>query len=372
MIREIIVKTAAESYQVQIGSGIFKDFLKTEPVLHTTERAFLIIDENVYKHHGEHIESSLNQLQISYSKYLLPQGEPSKSVAEWEKIIDFLLEHGVKRTSPLLAIGGGVTGDVAGFAAASILRGIPLYHIPTTLLAMVDSSIGGKTGINHEKGKNLVGSFYQPSAVIADTDFLSTLPGDEWINGLSEILKYAAIRDDEIFGDTDVFLNRDAEIRNHPVIEPLIEKCVQVKADIVEEDELEKGIRAYLNFGHTFAHALEKEAGYQKISHGEAVYAGMLAALYVSNKIGSDLNEIRLERFAPLYNLDPVIHSFPIVQLIRNMSMDKKKTGKNHRLILLKDWQKPFIHETDNDVLLREAWQYALQTVSQSEKLKQK
>jgi len=372
MIRKITVKTASESYQVQIGSGIFRDFLKTERTIQNAGRAFLIIDENVYKLHAKHIERCLKQLEIPCSQYLLPQGEQSKSFAEWKKIMDFLLENGVKRTSPLIAIGGGVTGDVAGFAAASILRGIPLFHIPTTLLAMVDSSIGGKTGINHEKGKNLIGSFYQPSAVIADTDFLSTLPDEEWINGLSEILKYAAIRNEGIFRDADIFLNRDKDYSNHPVIEPLIEKCVQVKADIVAEDELEKGIRAYLNFGHTFAHALEKEAGYQTISHGEAVYAGMLAALYVSNKIGSELEEIRLERFAPLYNLDPSVHTFSIEQLIRNMSMDKKKTGKNHRLILLKEWQHPFIHETGNDALLRDAWQYALQTVNKPGKLKQK
>lgn len=372
MIRNITVTTPAESYPVQIGSGIFSDFLKKRWSLSKTERLFVVIDKNVYNLHRQRIENSLEKAGIPYSKYLLPEGEQSKSFTEWKKIIDFLLEHGVKRNSPLIAIGGGVTGDVAGFAAAAVLRGIPLFHIPTTLLAMVDSSIGGKTGINHTRGKNLVGSFYQPSAVIADTNFLSTLPDEEWVNGLSEILKYAAIRNDEIFSDTDFFLNRGADYRDHPEIEALIEKCVRVKADIVAEDELEKGIRAYLNFGHTFAHALEKEAGYQKISHGEAVFAGMLAALYVSNKIGSELEEIRLQRYAPLYNLDPSIHTFPIDQLIRNMGMDKKKTGKNHRLVLLKAWQKPFIHETVDDSLLRDAWQYALQTVNKSGKLKQK
>jgi len=372
MNRNVKVTTNAGSYPAQIGSGIFSDFLEKRWSSSKAERLFLVIDKNVWNLHRERIENTLQHIDISYSKYLLPEGEKSKSFAEWEKIIDFLLEHQIKRNSPLIAIGGGVTGDVAGFAAATVLRGIPLFHIPTTLLAMVDSSIGGKTGINHSIGKNLVGSFYQPSAVIADTDFLSTLPDKEWINGLSEILKYAAIRNDEIFSDTNFFLNRNADYRNHPGIELLIEKCIRVKAGIVAEDELEKGIRAYLNFGHTFAHALEKEAGYQKVSHGEAVFTGMLAALHASNRTGSDLNEIRLERFATLYSLNQVIYSFPIKQLIKNMSTDKKKTGANHRLVLLKDWQKPFIHETDDNDLLQDAWNYALQTVNKSGKLKQK
>jgi len=368
MKRNITVNTLLESYRVQIGSGLFSDFFKKQYTDFECNRLFLVIDKNVYHLHRDIIDHAIENTNLPFFIYLLPEGEQSKSFAEWKKIIDFLLKNGVKRNSLLIAIGGGVTGDVAGFAAASVLRGIPLVHIPTTLLAMVDSSIGGKTGINHGQGKNLVGAFYQPSVVICDMIFLSTLPDAEWINGLSEILKYAAIRNDEIFEDVNFFLDHESEFHKHSGLESLIEKCVRVKAEIVAEDELEQGIRAYLNFGHTFAHALEKEAGYQKISHGEAVYAGMLAALFVSNQTGSRLDEIRLKRFAPLYDLDPSIHTFSTVRLTKNMNMDKKRIGANHRLVLLKEWQNPFLFETDDENLISKGWQHAFEALKQTGK----
>ncbi|MGF1668908.1 MAG: 3-dehydroquinate synthase [Balneolaceae bacterium] len=364
MNREITVKTESGFYPVRIGSGLMESFFKNDLLSINFDRIFFVIDENVYKLHQDQIEFILKKLDKPFFIYILPEGEKSKSFAEWKKILDFLLKNEVKRNSLLIAIGGGVTGDVAGFAAASILRGISLIHIPTTLLAMVDSAIGGKTGINHKTGKNLIGAFYQPKAVIEDINFLSTLPSTEWINGLSEILKYAAIRNDEIFSDVEFFLHPGKSFIKHPGLASLIEKCVRVKADIVAKDELENGIRAFLNFGHTFAHALEKEAGYKIISHGEAVFAGMLAALYFSNKTGADLDLIRLERFAPLYDLDKSINSFTASRLIQNMSADKKRIDSDIRLVLLRKWQNPYLFETDNKLLLSEAWNYSFHVLN--------
>ncbi|MEX2601930.1 MAG: 3-dehydroquinate synthase, partial [Balneolaceae bacterium] len=328
---------------------------------HPGNLLFVIIDENVDQLHGERIRTWLERTGMQARFYKVPSGEPSKSEEEWSRIVSYLLENEVRRNTPLMAVGGGVTGDLAGFAAATTLRGIPLIHLPTTLLAMVDSSIGGKTGINHSMGKNLIGSFYQPNAVIMDTGFLETLPEKEWANGVSEILKYASIQMPSIFEECELFFLKRDKRADSPLLQSLIHKSVQIKASIVEEDEKESGVRAFLNFGHTFAHSLEKSAGYDKITHGEAVFIGMLAAARMSRYQGSDIDEIRFRPFEPLYSFDRKLFELPVERLLENMNSDKKKRSEQHRLVLLRSWGAPYIHETDDRALIRQAWHETLQ-----------
>ncbi len=364
----IEIRAGNAPYEIIIGKNVLEPFFSNELPQLGSGRIFVIVDENVYKLHNKRIDQLLENTELISHKYILPEGEQSKSVKTWRKLVDFMLENEVKRNSLLLAVGGGVTGDVAGFAAASVLRGIPLIHIPTTLLAMVDSSIGGKTGINHDEGKNLIGAFYQPQKVLADISFLATLPSKEWVNGLSEVLKYAFIQNYSILKDVEFFLETDTDFHKYDKLVPLIEKCVRVKADIVEMDEFESGIRAFLNFGHTFGHALEKEAGYSKISHGEAVYAGMVAAVYLSNMLGAGLDQKPVEKFRELYRYHPDIPGFDVQSLIRNMKSDKKRLDSGHRLILLKDWEEPFIYTTRDETLLEEIWLYTLNFLKEKQR----
>lgn len=330
---------------------------------YNAQKLIIVIDEEVHRLHGETITAQLKQLFNEIPLYTIPQGEQSKSVRQWNNLLDSILNIGVERATPLLAVGGGVTGDLAGFAAATALRGIPLLHMPTTLLAMVDSSIGGKTGINHETGKNLIGAFYQPDAVFADTVFLETLPEKEWVNGLSEILKYGAIADPAIFDEAA----QCVALGFTPGKEwtALIHKSAAIKADVVARDTLEAGIRAFLNFGHTFGHALEKNSGYGTISHGEAVLIGMLAAYEASKKVGGELNINKFEQFLDLYTIHLDSEAADIDALIATMEQDKKVKDGNIRLVLLEDWGHPFIHICKDMSMLREAFGFALTNIYQ-------
>jgi len=362
---EIKVNTPSGDYSVYIGNQILKDKL-TELYPDVLDKVFAAVDSEVWKHHSVHINSVLHEIADNVHLYIIPSGESSKSTEEWEKLTTYMLENGIRRNVPLIAVGGGVTGDLAGFAASTVMRGVPLIHVPTTLLAMTDSAVGGKTGINHNSGKNLVGTFYQPQCVIADTVFLNTLPQNEWVNGLSEVLKYACISDENLFSLCENIPKGNLKQIPDELLYNIIVSSVRVKADVVSRDEKESGIRARLNFGHTFAHALEKWAGYGTISHGEAVFIGMLAALRFSNNMGAALNPIRILAFQPLYNIEIDKKKLPADLLIDYMSSDKKKTSSSLKLVLLKDWQQPYQLETGNNELLIDAWQYALQYIRQN------
>lgn len=357
MSNSISLKTASHEYPIIIGNEILQKELTIALAEFDHESGYVIIDENVSRLHGEMISAILDEFFTQTYELTVPQGEKSKSLSFWTDCVDFLLDNEIKRNSPVLVIGGGVTGDVGGFATASTLRGVPLIHIPTTLLAMVDSSIGGKTGINHHTGKNLIGSFYQPKRVIADLQFLQTLPDNEWINGLSEVLKYGAIRDESILSDTDVFLEGNFKEISIELLSSLISKCVKVKTDIVQEDEFEGDVRAYLNFGHTFAHALEKLFGYDKMSHGEAVYLGMLAACKLSNLTGSSIDDQPIRKFSTLYNYRVSKNELDIEELIENMKSDKKRIDQFIRFVLLNSWQHPTLKTVSDNSLIKQSWE---------------
>ena len=232
-----------------------------------SERALVIVDEQVHFYHRDWIESTLGKIFKYLSSYIVPSGEKSKNLNQFSSLLHWILEQPIERNTPFIVIGGGVVGDLGGFVAASTLRGLPLYHIPTTLLAMVDSAIGGKTGINHSTGKNLIGSFYQPVGVLADTHFLSTLNRKEWTNGLSEILKYAFIQDRDIFTNLEELFAQNHDYEPSKWLD-VIHRSAQIKSEIVAVDALEKGRREFLNFGHTFGHAIENIADYGTFSHG--------------------------------------------------------------------------------------------------------
>lgn len=345
------------SYQIIIGNHLQQSFQNFCTDRYSAKKIFVLIDEKVNDLHRQRIEELVDFFSTAHF-IEIPEGEASKSVEQWQRISDEILSAGVERNTPLLAVGGGVTGDLSGFVASTVLRGIPLIHMPTTLLGMVDSSIGGKTGINHTTGKNLIGAFYQPDAVFSDIVFLETLEQKEWITGMAEIIKYAAIRNPDMFEELETLTNQPLVPQERWAA--IVEQSARIKTDIVQEDTLEAGKRAYLNFGHTFGHALEKVSGYGQISHGEAVFVGMIAATYFSKQLGHPVDEARFSPFIPLYQKQ--ISELPnnVSELIATMKYDKKTKNNIIRLVLLNEWASPYIYECTDLSKLEEAWEYAL------------
>lgn len=268
---------------------------------------------------------------------ILPDGEEHKTIAVWQRIFDSLLEARCDRRTVLLALGGGVVGDMAGFAAASYQRGIGFVQIPTTLLAQVDSSVGGKTGVNHPLGKNMIGAFYQPQAVMIDTETLRTLPARELRAGIAEIIKYGLIRDADFFGWLEDHI-ADLLRCDSDALTFAIERSCRNKAEVVVQDERESGIRALLNFGHTFGHAIETATGYRRWLHGEAVAAGMMMAADLSQRFGwlSIDHVARIEKLLTTTGLPIRIPDLSAKRLRDLMQVDKKVQDGKLRLVLLK------------------------------------
>ena len=274
------------SYDIHIGSGLLGSCASLISPLLKRPFVAIVTDENVAKTHLESLTQTLDGDGITHVTKIMPPGEASKSFTGLEALVHWLLDNKVERQDIVIALGGGVIGDLTGFAAATLRRGVRFTQIPTTLLAQVDSSVGGKTGINVPQGKNLVGAFHQPSLVLADLDVLQTLPDREFRAGYAEIVKYAAICDRPFFDWLED--NLDAlNNRNNDALSFAIAKSCQTKADIVAQDEKEHGARALLNLGHTFAHAYENLTGYSdNLLHGEAVAPGIAQAVQVSGHVG--------------------------------------------------------------------------------------
>lgn len=322
--------------------------------------ALVVVDERVLKAHQSLLEAAFPPESTRY--FTIPSGELSKGTGMWNAIIDFAFEEQLRRNTPLIAVGGGVTGDLAGFAAASLMRGLPLYQVPTTLLAMVDSAIGGKTGINHPFGKNTIGAFYHPKAVLFDTAFLETLPQREWLCGISEVLKYGYISDPSLLDDAARLASPDS--RNPEVLQRVIEKSVAIKAGIVSQDAREAGKRAWLNFGHTFAHALETLDKYRNINHGEAVYAGMIAALFVSRASGAAVSDEALLSLKEIYGLHLAPYASRIDELVTLMDHDKKNRDSAIQLVMLDEPAHPVLRRTEDREMLRSAWKYLFEVLT--------
>ncbi len=295
----------------------------------------LFVDPAVRETLAPRAREALVASGYSVVEHALPGGEASKNLDTVRALYDVLLERRLERRAPVIALGGGVTGDMAGFVAATYLRGVPFVQCPTTLLAMVDSSVGGKVGVNVPQGKNLIGAFHQPVAVIADTLALRTLPVRELRCGLAECIKHAVIRDPSLFAWTKAkmraLLAQDAD-----TLAELVARNVAIKAAVVMEDEKETGVRAHLNFGHTFAHAIEAVVGYGEILHGEAVALGMLAATTLAASVGLCSSELRgaLEEVVSSAGL-PVRASLPDdARLLAAMALDKKVADARIRFVL--------------------------------------
>jgi 3-dehydroquinate synthase len=296
----------------------------------------IVTDERVVPH-AEAVAASLRAAGFRTAVTALPAGEETKSQFWLGRVYDDLASIPADRRTPVVAVGGGVVGDLAGFAAATYNRGLPLVMVPTTLLAMVDSSVGGKTGINHPAGKNLIGAFHQPAGVWIDTRFLDTLPKREYVSGLAEVVKYGVILDAAFFDYVES--NARGMLDREPaVVRTVVSRCCRLKADVVEKDEREEtGLRTVLNYGHTFAHAFETVAGYGTWLHGEAVAAGMVCACRLAERMGLVPPEVTVRQANLLQSLGlptAPLPGWPIDELIAVMRRDKKAAAGKLRFVL--------------------------------------
>jgi len=303
------------------------------------KRVFLFTDSNIIQLYGDAVVENLMDAGFDPEIYLIPVGEKSKSQERLNAIYDWLLEHHAERQEAIIALGGGVIGDLVGYAAATYLRGVPLIQVPTSLLAQVDAAIGGKTGINHPRGKNLIGAFYHPRLVLVDPALLLTLPTRERTEGWAEVVKYGIILDAELFTQLETHAETLRTFEHPPrlLLCQIIARCINLKVMIIEEDEREQGRRAILNYGHTVAHALENVAGYGEWLHGEAVSLGMVAAALLAYEASMFSHEDMARQNALLSALGLPVHYTGSVQaeaILAAIQLDKKVSGKQVRWIM--------------------------------------
>jgi 3-dehydroquinate synthase len=341
-------KKCSSSYEIRVGKDILDRIMLIIAKNHKAGRYIVITDDCVGGLYGQKILSGLKDIGLHASLIEFPAGEVSKNINTVIHLAEKLMESGADRETCLIALGGGVVGDIVGFVASIFMRSVPYIQIPTTLVAQVDSSIGGKTGIDLPHGKNLLGTFYQPRAVFANLNFLDTLPEKEFNNGLAEIIKYGIIDDEKMFRTLET--NMEAIKSKDPkLLLGLVENCCQIKKSIVEIDEKEQGLRRILNFGHTLGHALEAVSDYA-ITHGEGVALGMIAAARISEKLkyldSSETKRIEaliLEAGLPV----KIPKDLDSDKIIARLKTDKKKKGDIIHFVLLKKIGMPFI---DGDI----------------------
>jgi 3-dehydroquinate synthase len=336
-MRIVHVPLGNRSYAIKVGGGLLARLGAECAQLKLGQRCAVITDSNVGKKFAKAALKSLSASGFEPILITVPAGEKSKRIAVVEKCYDQLAAHRLERKSFIVALGGGVVGDLAGFVAATYLRGIPFVQVPTTLLAQVDSSVGGKTGVNLRAGKNLVGAFYQPQLVLCDLDALKTLPRREYISGLAEVIKYGVIYDAVLFAQLERNLPKILE-RDEKMLLQIIARCCEIKADVVGQDETESGLRAILNFGHTLGHAIENSFGYGKFLHGEAISIGQVAAAKLSQKIlGLPSGDVeRIEKLFAQAGL-PVKIKLNLAQrkkLFAAMKLDKKVSAGEIKFVL--------------------------------------
>ena len=329
----IDVTTGTRSSRICIGEGLSRDLAGLLDAHGIGPRRLIVSSPVVWRYHGERLRAALE----GADPILLPDGERFKNLQSVAKVYDALIRANADRGSTIVAVGGGVVGDTAGFAAATFLRGIALVHVPTTLLAQVDSSIGGKVGVNHALGKNLIGAFHQPALVVVDPLLLATLPRREFRSGLYEVVKYGVISSRTLFDR----LNRDIKplfARDAQALVPAIVESCRIKADVVSKDERESGLRRILNYGHTVGHALEAVTNYRRFRHGEAIALGMLAAADLAVVRGALAERERLALAQLITKLGPLpsIADLPIAEIVEAIRRDKKVVnGRLHFVIAI-------------------------------------
>ena len=353
-MEEIRVNLAERSYDIAIGSGMLDDIGKKLASFQFSPKIALISNPTVFGLYGARILNSIRNAGFDCLKVLIDDGEEHKNLISLQHIYSELLKHTLDRSSVLIALGGGVIGDITGFAASTYMRGIAYVQVPTTLLAQVDSSVGGKTGINHELGKNMIGTFWQPRLVWIDVETLNTIPGRELMSGLAEVIKYGVIYDGELFGFLEEQKNSILNLQEQALIH-IIKRSCEIKADIVSKDEREAGLRAILNYGHTIGHAVETVTHYTQYLHGEAVAIGMHLEARLAqelNVISSDTAE-RIRNLIEAYGLPSELpHGLDRENVLSSMRLDKKAiAGKLTFILPEKIGSVKIERETDEQVL---------------------
>jgi 3-dehydroquinate synthase len=351
-MKNLQVNLADRSYPIYIGENLLQDSnLLGKHV--TGHISFIITNPTIESLYAHQVESSLLKAGQKVVRIVLPEGEEFKNWETLQLIFDGLLNAGADRKSTIVALGGGVIGDMAGFAAASFMRGISFIQIPTTLLSQVDSSVGGKTGINHPMGKNMIGAFHQPVAVITDLLTLKTLPAKELAAGLAEVVKHGAIADAAFFTWIEAHIN-ELNACEIPAMEHAVLRSCEIKSAVVAADEKETGIRAHLNFGHTFGHAIEAGMGYGNWLHGEAVGCGMVIAAKLSEQLGyiSTKDATRLTQIIRSLHLPTTPPPWPVTTYMDFMSHDKKAELGNIKYIVLNSIGQASVRQVpDQDII---------------------
>lgn len=347
-MKELLVNLGENSYNIEIEKGLIKDIPNRIRKVFNGEKIFIITDKNVDKYYGDIVLTSLKEGGFIVEKYAIEPGEESKSFDTLPEVYEKLLNFKLTRKDLIITLGGGVVGDLGGFVASTFLRGVSFVQIPTSLLSQVDSSVGGKVGVDLPRGKNLVGSFYQPKRVLIDPNVLDTLDEKFYKDGMGEVIKYGCIRDKDLFNLLNS-LNSREEVMEH--IEDIIYTCCNIKRIIVERDEKDLGERMILNFGHTLGHAIEKYYGFSEFTHGEGVAIGM----YLITKLAENKGLVKKEFSENIKNI-LVRYGLPFeVELvdkdiiIETISLDKKNMGSRLKVIIMKEIGNAEIYDTTID-----------------------
>lgn len=348
MGRNLYVDLGENSYNIAIEKGILSRLGEEIKKVYNGEKIFIITDDNVNKYYGEKVEKSLKDAGFLTKKLVLKAGEETKSFNTLPRIYNELLDFKLTRKELIITLGGGVIGDLGGFAASSFLRGVPFIQVPTSLLAQVDSSVGGKVAVDLPKGKNLVGSFYQPKAVIIDPEVLNTLPDKFYKDGMGEVIKYGCIKDKDLFNKLSSISSRE-ELMEH--IEDVIYTCCDIKRAVVEKDEKDLGERMLLNFGHTLAHAIETFYNFKGYSHGEAVSIGMYNITLKGEELGLTEKGVaeNIKNILINYGLPYEMKINDNEAIVNTIALDKKNIGSELKIILLHSIGDSYIYNTKPD-----------------------
>lgn len=343
---KMIVDLKEHSYPIYIEKGLINKADEKIKEIYSGKRIMIISDDRVYSYYGDALKELLSK-SFECHEAIISHGETSKSFATLPEVYSALLKAGISRTDLIIALGGGVVGDLAGFVAATYLRGIKFVQIPTSLLAQVDSSVGGKVAVDLPEGKNLVGAFYQPKMVLIDPNVLNTLPERYLIDGMGEVIKYGCIKDAELFDKLESYGSYE-KIKEH--MTEIIATCVDIKRKVVEEDEFDTGERLLLNFGHTLAHAIEQYYHYERESHGEAVAIGMYQITKMAEEAGLTRkgDAERMRKVLEAYHL-PVKSEILIDELKEAMTHDKKTLNNKLKIVLLHEIGNAYVYPTEID-----------------------
>lgn len=342
---KLTVDLGPNSYPIHIENGILAKTGELVSEVFSGKKIMIVSDDNVFPLYGEIITKALSDSGVECHSFVLPHGEPTKSFQSLPKIYEALINAKLTRSDLLIALGGGVIGDLAGFAASSYLRGIKFVQIPTSLLAQVDSSVGGKVAVDLPQGKNLVGAFYHPKAVIIDPDMLNTLPDHFISDGMGEVIKYGCIKDKELF---ELLCRHTSFDDLKPKLTQIIARCVDIKRIVVEADQFDLGERILLNFGHTLAHTIEQHFNYERESHGEAVGIGMYQITKIAEEKGLTTSGCaeQIKKALEIYKL-PDNSNLPIDVLTDAISLDKKNLNNHLNVVLLHDIGDSYVYPTD-------------------------